>query len=328
MSDSSTGNGRPKLPLSLLNRERFIDLFYEPDSTDVAAKVALHLHVLRIDGGELALSQMYSELANATLGYVLSRQNMTRLKSDLSRMVEVVNTVQSKFRVPDSRNGEGGELLLYALLEGHLGAPKVLSKMELKTAGNHYVYGADGVHLLEVAEDKFQLIFGESKMYGDRKDRARSSFKRAIQAAFKSIADLRDEEFDFDTWLVESELLKEAYDQDLFDRLVSVLLPTSGGPTRATAFGVLLGYEVDVTEMPLIEMTEDQIESEIRRAAREHVDAEIATINQEIIDRGLAGFHFHIYAVPFLKSVVDGKTRGMEQVRMELAAALKHESKK
>jgi hypothetical protein len=47
-------------------------------------------------------------------------------------MMEVATKVQSQFRLPDSNAGEGGKVILYSLLEGHLGAPTVLSKMELK----------------------------------------------------------------------------------------------------------------------------------------------------------------------------------------------------
>lgn len=41
-------------------------------------------------------------------------------------------------------NGELGELLLFCFLETHLGAPQILTKLELKTSISHYVNGADG----------------------------------------------------------------------------------------------------------------------------------------------------------------------------------------
>jgi len=52
-------------------------------------------------------------------------------------------------------------------LETHLNAPKILTKLEVKTAPNDYVKGADGVHLLQLNEQDFQLILGEAKRYGD-----------------------------------------------------------------------------------------------------------------------------------------------------------------
>ncbi|UPL18644.1 HamA C-terminal domain-containing protein [Microbacterium aurugineum] len=318
---------QPPLPLSLVNRQRFLDLFYEPDTFDLHKKVSVHLHVLRIDGGEFVVSQLYKELANSTLGYVLSRQNLEKLRQDPGRTVEVVNKVQTQFRKPDAKAGEGGELLLYALLEGHLGAPKVLSKMELKTSPNHYVNGADGVHLLLDDNGVFQLIFGESKMYGDLK-KPRSSVKRAVKAAFKSMAEVHKGAFEFDTWLVESELLKETLDPDQINVLASILLPTARGQnpvTKTNAFGVFIGFEVDASTVAFEDLTVGEIEVQLRDDARALIDEATDAISKQIKDRGLGGYHFHIYAVPFLRQVVQGEIRGIENVREDLARALRND---
>ena len=157
----------PVLPLSLMDRGRFLDLFYDPKCFDIHAKTVMRLYVLRIDGGDFAIKPLFKELVNNSITYVLSRRNLGKLMSDLSRMGEFFRKAQTQFKAPDPNAGEGGELLLYSFLEAHLGAPKILSKMELKTSSEHYVHGTDGVHLLEVAPGDYQLIFGESKMYGD-----------------------------------------------------------------------------------------------------------------------------------------------------------------
>ena len=67
------------------------------------------------------------------------------------------------------QDGELGELLLFCFLESQLKAPKILSKLELKTTSGLYVNGADGVHFLKLEDGNYQLIFGESKMYVDIK---------------------------------------------------------------------------------------------------------------------------------------------------------------
>lgn len=54
-------------------------------------------------------------------------------------------------------------------MESQLKAPKILSKLELKTTSGLYVNGADGVHFLKLEDGNYQLIFGESKMYVDIK---------------------------------------------------------------------------------------------------------------------------------------------------------------
>lgn len=235
--------------------------------------------------------------------------------------------MQKQFRKPDSKAGEGGEVLLYALLEGHLGAPKILSKMELKTSPNHYVNGADGVHLLRDDNDVYQLIFGESKMYGDSKT-PRSSVKRAVKAAFKSMAAVSKGAFEFDTWLVESELLKETLDEDQIRVLASILLPSARGkdPIKKTnAFGVFIGFEVDSASIPFEDLEVHEIEERLQNEARQLIDEATDTMSAEIRDRALGGYHFHIYAVPFLRKVVSGQTHGIEKVREDLTRALRND---
>lgn len=315
----------PALPLSLMNRERFLALFYEPEKFDIHTKTVMHLHVLRVDGGEFALAPLYEELVNNSITYVLSRQKLDKLTGDLSRMGSFVRKAQKQFKAPDPKAGEGGELLLYSFLEGHLGAPKILSKMELKTSAEHYVHGTDGVHLLEVSDGEYQLIFGESKMYGDVKGKVGSSANLGVKAAFASMGKVQEDDFDFDTWLVESELLKESLDPEKVDLLATILLPpASGGPkiTKSNAFGVFIGFELDVTEFPFADHTASQIEEHLRSMASAAIADQVDTIKAEIQNRGLGGYQFHIYAVPFLKRNVNGTVRGIEDIRIDLASEL------
>ncbi|WP_298208973.1 DUF1837 domain-containing protein [Ferrimicrobium sp.] len=317
--------GEPLLPLSLMNRERFLGLFYDPVKFDIQTKTAMYLHVLRVDGGDFTLAPLYNELANNSVTYVLSRQNMDKVLTDPSRMMEFADKVKAQFKTPDPNAGEGGELLLYSFLEGHLGAPKILSKMELKTSAEHYVHGTDGVHLLKIGEDEYQLIFGESKMYGDVTGQVGSSIKRAIKAAFSSMGKVQEDAFEFDTWLVESELLKESLDEEKVALLASILFPLAQGPSpiqKSNAFGVFIGYELDVTSFPFADLTPTEIEGQLRKLAKDVIAAEVGSIQKEVTDRGLGGYHFHMYAVPFLKQSVNGKVRGIEDVRLNLAARL------
>lgn len=319
--------GHP-LPLSLLssNRDSFNALFYEPETSALQSKTNLHLHVLRVQNGDFDLPGLYRELKNNSVAYVLSRLNYQKALSDPGRMVEVVNKVQAQFRKPDAKAGEGGEVILYSLLEGHLQAPKVLSKMELKTSSQHYVHGADGVHLLRIQDGSYQLIFGESKMYGNAKGKLSGSAKLGLKAAFKSIETVHNEGLEHETWLVQSELLKEHLDETTVAILADILLPSARGPgssvSKANAFGIFVGYELDLDDVKFEELTLAQTETLLRQRASEAITAEENTIKEEIKDRGLGIYPFHIYAVPFTKRTVKSEVRGIEKVRMDLAAEL------
>lgn len=318
----------PALPFSLLasNRSKFNSLFYEPASTALQKKTNLHLHILRVQNGDFDLPGLYRELKNNSVAYVLSRLNYQQAIEDPSRMMEVATKVQSQFRTPEKKSGEGGEVILYSLLEGHLGASKVLSKMELKTSSQHYVHGSDGVHLLRVNDNTYQLIFGESKMYGDA-GTAGASAKRGIKAAFESVGKVHQEGFDFDTWLVQSELLKEELDQEKLEALAAILLPPVNGGgysgvKKHNAFGIFVGYEIDVTNIKVEDMDLEEIETELKQRATDAMEAQHDLIRQEITNRGLGVYPIHIYAIPFAKRGAGDKAHGIERIRFEIAAQL------
>jgi hypothetical protein len=62
-------------------------------------------------------------------------------------------------------SGEGGELLLYMLLETVLRVPQVLCKMPVKTNAQMHVHGADGVQALAKPDGGLALYCGESRLF-------------------------------------------------------------------------------------------------------------------------------------------------------------------
>ena len=114
--------------------------------------------------------------------YCLSRRTWEEYKNKPMRLSRLV---RDKFRKLSSNKGELGELLMFSFLESDLNAPKLLSKMELKTNPNNYFNGADGVHYLKVSDENYQLIYGESKVYSD--------LKNGIKEAINSIHDFKYE---------------------------------------------------------------------------------------------------------------------------------------
>lgn len=314
-----------KLPLGLTlrqnDRDRFVDLFYSPEDITVAKKAQIQLHVLRIDAGEFDLSELYASVTDASIAYALSRTNAAQYYKD--PRASTVNKVKEKFRFPELKSGEGGEVLLYAFLESRLQAPKLLSKMELKTSGDDYVKAGDGIHLRQIDEDDFEVIFGESKMHGDTKGRPDTSIQTAIADAFISMAKIKAGLFNTDKWLVEDNLLKEVFNQETVDALAAILLPSASGTSRKrNSFGVFIGYEIDVTSWDLIDMSNEEIEAMIREKARSLIDDRIDYIRDQIKNNGLGAHDFHFYMLPFLKTTVKGGTLGIKDVRFAMAKEL------
>ncbi len=77
------------------------------------------------------------------------------------------------------KSGEGGELLLYLLLEAVLALPQLLCKMPLKTSSEMHVHGVDGVHGKLLPNGNLALYWGEAKLH--------ASVNKAIDSCFRSI---------------------------------------------------------------------------------------------------------------------------------------------
>ena len=113
--------------------------------------------------------------------------------------------------------GELGELILFTLLDVYFNAPKLLSKISLKTNPRMPVYGADAVHG-QFENGNFKLYLGESKLH--------KKFKPASKAAAKSIESAKakfGDEFD----LLDSHMDFPNLDDELELKLLDLLNPFS-----------------------------------------------------------------------------------------------------
>lgn len=87
--------------------------------------------------------------------------NTTRNVSALKKKAKALFTELKK-------TGEGGEMLLYLLVQHVLKMPQILCKMSFKTSGNVHFHGIDGLHIkYDKSIGKVALYWGESKMYKD-----------------------------------------------------------------------------------------------------------------------------------------------------------------
>lgn len=160
-------------------KEDFLDLFYN-DLCDepLDNNNRLNLFTLKVQNNAFSYEELIGELGNKLYYFALSRKQINQLKKD-DKLNDLVKKAKAKLKDHIENDGELGEILLYCLLESHLHAPKILTKLELKTNSNDYVKGADGVHLLKLNESDYQLILGESKL--------NSNLTKGVYEAFGSI---------------------------------------------------------------------------------------------------------------------------------------------
>jgi hypothetical protein len=275
-------------------KEDFLDLFYhELQGEKLENGNALNLFILKVKNNSFSYDELISELGNKLHHFALSRQQVRLLKKE-DKLKDLIDSAKAKLRNHTSNEGELGEILLYCLLESHLNAPKILTKLELKTAHNDYVKGADGVHLLKLNDRDYQLVLGESKL--------ESKITDGIYSAFESINKLLTEKgkLKFEIELINSELVKETYDQASYDLLKKIIIPS--GKEDITnidySFGIFLGYNVEITKAEQ-ELSNSAFRESVRLKIKNEILSAIKSINYQIKKKEFIGFQFHIYVIPF-----------------------------
>lgn len=190
--------------------------------------------------------------------------------------------------------GELGEILLYIFLEQKLNAPKLLSKIELKTVDNQYVFGSDGVHLLscmnDVSGDPFcQLILGESKIIGD--------LNSAIDDAFSSIEKVIKKP-DNELRLIESNVFKEAFNETTAEYIKRLIIPAKRDLKLSVdkAFGVFLGYSIGIDSTNL---SNSAYRATVQQKMVNDIKASSTYIASKITDKKLDAYSFYFYVLPF-----------------------------
>ena len=266
----------------------------------------LNLFTLRVTNNEFVYNELTQLLGNQLHHFALSRTEIKKLLDEdkLRTLTDrAKNLLRNHLEIKgssgaDSKSSEGGELgeiLLYCLLESHLNAPKILTKLELKTSSQMFVNGADGVHLLKLNDKDYQLIFGESKLNSD--------LKKGISNAFESIGKLLSEKGkkkDFEIELINSQLVKEAYEEDSYKILKKIIIPSASEDETNIdySFGIFLGFNIEIDELEK-KMSNSEFRECIRKKIVTEVEASLESINKRIQKDEFTGYNFYIYAIPF-----------------------------
>ncbi len=275
-------------------KEDFLDLFYNDICDEpLENKNSLNLFTLKVKNNAFSYDELVNELGNRLYYFALSRKQINKLKKE-DKLNDLIKKAKAKLKEHTTNDGELGEILLYCLLESHLNAPKILTKLELKTNSNDYVKGADGVHLLKLNESDYQLVLGESKLNSDLSTGIYEAF-RSIEKFLKSNPKL---ELEID--LVNSELVKESYDEDSYNALKKIIIPSAKEDETYLdySFGIFLGFDIAISVNE-----QKQSNSDFRKNIRLKIKKEVleakASINFQLKKKGYSGYRFYIYVVPF-----------------------------
>jgi hypothetical protein len=150
-------------------------------------KAISRCYMISSDGQHLPRIEDFAlHIAAFMLDYAIPRSEIDKAKSLDDEQNTTVNMTKLKRKARKlftnlKKTGEGGELLLYLLIQSVLRLPQAISKMSLKTSGQLHYQGADAVHLgFDILTQKLLLYWGEAKLY--------QSIDSAIKNCFESLA--------------------------------------------------------------------------------------------------------------------------------------------
>ncbi len=262
-------------------------------------KNSLKFYCPQIDANSFNYDNLTLSLCDAAAHYCLSRRTWEEYKNKPMLLSKIV---REKFRKLSSNDGELGELMLFSFLETDLNAPKIATKMELKTNPNMYFNGADGVHFLKVSESNYQLIFGESKVYQNLMDGISAAVSSIQKFKTNSIKDDQSGEtrgITFERGLINAHLLQETFSEEDRSFVKSLIYPRANNPYFVdTAFAVFVLFDVEIPakkkELGNIEFRE-WIFNELKTT----IQGNLSNIFSKISTHNLNGHPFYFYLVPF-----------------------------
>ncbi|TEW56590.1 DUF1837 domain-containing protein [Psychromonas sp. RZ22] len=259
-------------------------------------KHKISLFSLKINANDFDYQNLQDNLLEPMVNFSLSRA----VKAEYAdKPAKLSKKAREKFIEYVRNKGELGELILYSFLESHLNAPKILSKLELKTSTSHYVNGADGVHFLKLQNGDYQIIFGESK--------TEVGITRGISNAFKSISEFKagvnnkgakKSGLPYEKSLISDHLANETFSDDEKQFVKSIIYPSRKDNFYVDdAFGIFIGYEMKIEDSDKT-LPNSEFREKIKKKIKAEVEGKFSHILKKITQYDLSGHNFYIYFLP------------------------------
>ncbi|HEV7302438.1 MAG TPA: DUF1837 domain-containing protein [Tepidisphaeraceae bacterium] len=196
--------------------------------------VCLRFHYLKFDpNGRPKFKDLAECLADHLIEYSFSASR--RGRPEKAHHYSQLRREAKKLLRKSSMSGEAGEVLLYFLQEAVLGAPQMVSKIDLKTNPNLESHGSDGLHMKwHQADQVLDIYHGEAKL--------EKSVSKAMSNAFESMTKFHADELDDHELRLVTSHYKWA-DGPLKDAVLRYVDRKQGGGDCRVNHACLIGYD-------------------------------------------------------------------------------------
>lgn len=235
-------------------------------------------------------------LPKKRINQVLADADISKNYSKIVRLGDEAKSLFIRSKNQLDSGGEAGELILYALLEWALKAPRLVSKMYLKTNANMPVHGTDGIHLgFDKASELMTIYFGESKIY--------TNFSEAADAAFESINELISNSGQISREIAILNNLSdlEALASPFKEKVVEYIDPYSTSESalnKRIVHAVLLGFEYPAYKK-ILTMPPEKIPSAFEGSYLKRVKGVCRVLERHYSKRLPVTTNLHLFLLPF-----------------------------
>jgi hypothetical protein len=251
-------------------------------------------HFVRTDPqGSPRVPALAKKLADQVVDYCIPRSRINEAIEQVQRNASTDSVLRLQREAKSlftkiKTTGEGGELLLYALLEIALGLPQILCKMPLKTNSQVHYHGVDGVHAKALPDGKLAIYWGEAKLH--------AGANAAIDAALSSLApylvDRGDGAAQRDVLLLRDHV--DTGDEELTDALVRYFTEDTVEASQLVVRGAcLVGFSMDKYTNPL-EADGVSVRAKVAEALARWQERVAAVITNE----QLTTFELEVFFIP------------------------------
>ncbi len=285
----------------------FLPIF-EDTVTVPETSTLVRTHFLAHDvNGAPAMEALAGAMANAAVDFCIPRSKIEQANADYQHtgstaaMMSLGEQARDLF-VKSENSGEGGELLLFLLLERVLQRPQLISKMALKTSTQVHVHGSDGIHADLTDDEVLDLYWGESKLYHSSSEAFKDCFQSIAPYLQPDGGDRRKQ----DLFLVRDHL--NVTQTELLSYLLEYFDETKPKTLKVRWNGVcLVGFDLD--NYPNIAALNETQKEELSEMVRRWHN----TIGNRVDEFKLVAVNIDLFCIP-MPSVADLRTHVLKRM--------------
>lgn len=281
-------------------KSRVAEVFSHVNLTDTST--ICHCYCLKVDANNnLRLNDLIDFIDEKILEYAIPKKEIDEARDYLQQTNSTAKIVRLRKKAEGlftdlEKTGEGGEILLYILVQEFLKIPQLISKMSLKTSGQLHYQGADGVHVnYDSITSTLNLYWGESKMYSNMNDAMGECMKslKGFLLDPQSSGSVQER----DLQLITANISANVNDPDLEDALVRYFDKDDDMSNSIVYKGLcFIGFDIGNYPADKIQKTTEVVVEEIKKEIQAWQDTLVKKIKNHT---NLELKEIHVFLLPF-----------------------------